>query len=305
MPKNNTILSLPSYVLVTPARNEAQFIEMTIHSVISQTVLPSRWIIVSDGSTDSTDTIVDRYTRAYPWIDLIRLPARKERHFGGKATAFSAGYNKIKNLSFDIVGNVDADASFEKDHFEFLLSRFVENPSLGVAGTPFRQGSQQYNYRFTSIEHVSGACQLFRRTCFDSIGGYAPLKEGGVDLLAVIIARMKGWETRTFLEKTYIHHRKMGTELHSGLRSWFKGGLHDYQMGANFVWQIFRCFYQMSLKPYFISGGTILAGYFWGLVTRTDRIVPDDVIAFRKQEQLRRLKKYFLAILHSHSLSND
>ena len=206
-----------TYVLITPARNEADYIELTIQSMIAQTRLPLKWVIVSDGSTDGTDDIVKKYLQAYPWIELVRTPERKERHFAGKVMAFNAGYEKVKNLHYDIIGNLDADLSFEKDYFEFLLSKFAENPKLGVAGTPFVEDGKHYDFRFASTDHVSGACQLFRKACFEEIGGYIPIKGGGIDWTAVTTARMKGWQTRTFTEKTCNHHRKIGTGDNSKL----------------------------------------------------------------------------------------
>jgi glycosyltransferase involved in cell wall biosynthesis len=196
-----------TYVLITPARNEAAFIEQTIKAMVGQTVRPAKWVIVSDGSTDDTDEIVTKYANQYEWIELLRMPERRERHFAGKVHAFNAGYARVKDLEYDVIGNLDADITVESSHFEFLLKKFVEHPRLGVAGTPFREESFQYDYRFTSVEHVSGACQLFRKECFEGIGGYTPIKIGGIDLVAVITARMKGWQTRTFPERICIHHR--------------------------------------------------------------------------------------------------
>ncbi len=98
--------SVLSYVLVTPARNEGALIENTIRSVIAQSVLPLRWLIVSDGSTDDTDAIVRRYASQYPWIELLRLPEREDRQFAAKAYAFNAGYERLKNLPFDVIGNL-------------------------------------------------------------------------------------------------------------------------------------------------------------------------------------------------------
>ena len=92
-----------TYVLVTPARNEAAFIEQTIQSVIHQTIKPLRWVIVSDGSTDLTDEIVKEYVRQYPWIELVRMPDRQGRHFGGKAIAFNAGHDRLKSLDFSFI----------------------------------------------------------------------------------------------------------------------------------------------------------------------------------------------------------
>src|ERR1700722_13671865 len=126
-----------TYVLITPARNEADLIEQTIQSVISQTVPPKKWVIVSDGSTDGTDEIVQKYLADYPWMELVRMPERRERHFGAKVRSFNAGYDRVKDLSFDIIGNLDADITFNERYFDFLLSKFGADSLLGVAGTPF------------------------------------------------------------------------------------------------------------------------------------------------------------------------
>jgi biofilm PGA synthesis N-glycosyltransferase PgaC len=168
-----------NYVLITPARNEAAFIEQTIKSVVSQTVRPIKWVIVNDGSTDGTDDIVKKYAAEHPWIELVRMPERQERHFAGKVYAFNEGYSRVKNLNYDIIGNLDADVSFDDpDYFDFLLREFAQDPKLGVGGTPFREGTVQYDYRFSRKEHVSGACQLFRQECFESIGGVCPAESG-------------------------------------------------------------------------------------------------------------------------------
>ena len=109
------------YVLITPARNEADHIEKTIRSVIAQTTLPKRWVIVSDGSTDGTDETVKKYQQGRPWLELVCLPERSERHFAAKVEAFNAGYARVRDLDFDVIGNVDGDVSFDSDYFEYLL----------------------------------------------------------------------------------------------------------------------------------------------------------------------------------------
>src|SRR6266436_7360745 len=178
-----------NYVLITPARNEAAFIEQTIESVVAQMARPAKWVIVSDGSTDGTDEIVKRYA-SHEWIELVRMPERRERHFAGKVHAFNAGYARVRDLQCEMVGSLDGDISFDEDYFSFLLQMLAEDRELGLVGTPFKgSSSPTYDYRFVSIEHVSGACQLFRRECFEEIGGYVPVKGGGVDHIAVIAAR--------------------------------------------------------------------------------------------------------------------
>ena len=281
-----------TYVLVTPARDEAGFIEQTIASVVAQTVRPAKWLIVSDGSTDGTAQIVRRYSAEHEWIELVEMPERAERHFAGKVAAFNAGYARVSNLGYDVIGNLDADISFDEEYLEFLLTKFADDPRLGVAGTPFREGSHQYDYRFTSIEHVSGACQMFRRECFEEIGGYVPVKIGGIDLVAVLTARMKGWHTRSFPEKTCVHHRSMGTAKQSELMVAFRGGKGDYMLGGHPLWEVCRCIYQMTQRPILIGGALRLAGFLLAMVSRVEKVVPADLVRFRRAEQMRRLRNF-------------
>jgi biofilm PGA synthesis N-glycosyltransferase PgaC len=279
-----------SYVLITPARNEEAYIEKTIQSILSQEYLPKKWVIVSDGSTDRTDEIVQKYILGNSWIEFLRMPERRERQFAAKVQCFNAGYERIKDMSYDIIGSLDADISFGSDYFAFLLSKFLESPRLGVAGTPFMEGSSHYDYRFTNIEHVSGACQLFRRECFEDIGGYVPIKAGGIDCVAVTTARMKGWTTRTFTEKTCFHHRQMGMGNSSALLTWFRLGNKDYFLGNHPLWEMFRSLYQMAKRPYIIRGSLLLFGYVWPFVKRIDRSIPEDLVKFHRSEQMQRLK---------------
>jgi biofilm PGA synthesis N-glycosyltransferase PgaC len=285
--------SLPSYALVTPARNEADYIEKTLASMVAQTHLPLRWVIVSDGSTDGTDALVEKYRKNRDWIELIRLPEKRDRSFAAKVYGFNAGFERIKDLPYDVVGSLDADISFEPDYFEFLMQKFAENPRLGVGGTPFVEHGTHYDYRFTNIEHVSGACQLFRRDCFTEIGGYLPIRGGGIDWTAVTTARMKGWKTRTFTDKTCLHHRPMGTGSGSQLGGLFRHGKKDYYLGGHPLWQIFRGGYQMTRRPYVIGGLSILAGYGWALVRGHEQPVPDELIRFHRAEQMARLRGMF------------
>jgi poly-beta-1,6-N-acetyl-D-glucosamine synthase len=287
-------MSLPTYALITPARNEAQFIELTIKSMVAQQARPVKWIIVSDGSTDGTDEIVQKYAAVHPWIELVRMPERRERHFAAKVNAFNAGYAKVKDLNYEIIGSLDADISFEDDFFSFLLQKLADDPGLGLVGAPFRgvSSNHSYDYRFVSIEHVSGCCQLFRRECFEQVGGYVPVKGGGIDLIAVVTARMKGWKTRTFPEKVCLHHRDMGTALDSPLGVWFKNGGKDYALGCHPLWELFRTMYQMTKKPVVLGGLLLAAGYIWALTRRVDRPMPREVRKFRQREQMQRLKVF-------------
>jgi glycosyltransferase involved in cell wall biosynthesis len=295
-----------SYVLVTPARNEGDLIELTIRSVIAQTVLPRKWIIVSDGSRDNTDEVVRRYAKEYDWIEMVRLPERRERDFAGKAGAFNAGYLRLAALSFqpstswDFIANLDADITFAPDYFEFLLQKFSANPRLGVAGTPFvedhnRLDEHSYAHQFANSVHVSGACQMFRKQCFEDVGGYAPIRTGAIDWVAVTTARMKGWETRTFNEKVSFHHRELGVGSGSPgkLPMCFHYGRKAYLVGGHPLWECLRGLFQMRQKPFVLGGIWFIGGYAWTGLGRRDRVVSRELMQFHRAEQMARLRQVF------------
>jgi glycosyltransferase involved in cell wall biosynthesis len=284
--------SLPSYVLITPARNEEEFIEKTLESVTRQTHLPLKWVIVNDGSTDGTASRIEPYLSKYDWIELVNLPVRRERNFAAKVHAFNAGQEKVKDLNYQIIGNLDSDVSLDPDHFEFLLNRFKEDHRLGVAGTVFREESG-YNSETDSLEgqlHVSGQCQLFRRQCFADVGGYFANKAGGIDWIAVTTARMEGWKTRSFREKSFFHHRHLGTAERSAFAAAFSYGEKDYYLGGHPVWELFRVTYRMVKPPYVVEGLALGLGYAWAGVRRAKRPISKELMAFHRREQMRKLR---------------
>lgn len=289
------------YVLITPARNEEAFIEKTIESVIKQTVLPERWVIVNDGSTDATSEKVRPYLVDHPWITLIDLPVRKERHFAAKVSAFNAGRDKVRDLDYVIIGNLDADVSLDADHFEFLMSQFVKEPELGVAGTTFREDGD-YSSASDSFEghtYVSGQCQMFRRQCFDEIGGYKPNRAGGIDWMAVTHARMIGWKTRSFREKSFFHHRKLGTAERGRFASSFSYGEKDYYLGGHPIWEMFRVAYRMTKPPFLVDGAALGLGYAWAFISRQKRPVSDELMRFHRKEQMQKLRAILGSMLKS------
>ena len=291
--------ALPNYVLVTPSRNEASFIEKTLESVVRQTVLPAKWVIVNDGSTDETGAVATKYAEKYPWIEVVNLPVRQERNFAAKVNAFNAGQERVKDLDYELIGNLDSDVSLEEDHFEFLLLKFKDDARLGVAGTVFKEESG-YNSETDSSEgqlHVSGQCQLFRRQCFEEIGGYFANKAGGIDWIAVTTARMKGWKTRSFREKSFFHHRHLGTAERSIFAAAFSYGEKDYYLGGHPIWELFRVGFRMLKRPYFIEGFALGLGYGWAAVRRLQRPISKELMAFHRREQMRKLKAIFKSVL--------
>ena len=294
-----------SYVLITPARNEELNIEKTIESVISQIFLPSKWVIVSDGSTDRTDEIVKQYLHKYSWIELVRMPERRDRSFAAKVHCFNAGYERVMDIPFDVVGNLDGDISFDSDYMEFLMDKFAQTRDLGVAGTPFLEnGYSSLKDSFEGEKHVAGGVQLFRKACFEEIGGYIPNKAGGIDWVAVTTARMKGWKTKSFKEKFFHHHRPLGTGGSNRLVALFNYGRKDYYLGGHPLWEIFRGIYRTIKKPYVIGSAVTISGYVFEWLSRKPRAVSSELMRFHRQEQMRKLKSILWKIVKLQKVDN-
>lgn len=298
-------------VLITPARNEEAFIEKTIESVISQTRRPGKWVIVDDGSTDRTSDIVEKYLAEHPWIQLVRRDAEADRSFAAKVQTFNCGFERIQGLEYGVIGNLDADISFDSDYLQFLLEQFESDPELGVAGTTFLEdGYDSGRDSFEGQNHVAGGCQLFRRECFEDIGGFIPNRAGGVDWIAVTTARMKGWKTRSFKEKHFVHHRSLGTAEKGKISAMFSYGEKDYYLGGHLLWQAFRVLYRMTKKPIVVGGLALACGYAWAFVKRTPRPVSRELMRFHRKEQLRKLSCVLRSLarlqkVDSFSLSNE
>lgn len=294
-----------SYVLITPARNEAAFIEKVIESVIHQTVLPMKWVIVDDGSTDRTAEIVGGYLAKHPWLEIVQMPQRRDRSFAAKVQAFNAGYERVKSLGYQVIGNLDADISFQNDHFEFLLAKFADDVRLGVAGTVFtEEGYDSSRDSFEGRKHVSGQCQLFRRECWEEIGGYIPHRAGGIDWMAVTTARMMGWKTESFRERSFRHYRHLGTAERSVLSSSFSYGEKDYYLGGHPMWELFRVAYRTTKHPYVVDGLALGMGYCWAFLRRTPRPVSRELMAFHRKEQMAKLNAIFKSLLKFKRVDN-
>jgi len=281
-----------NYVLITAAKNEERHIEKTIQSVISQTILPRKWIIASDGSTDRTDEIVERYSAKFDFIKLLRRNPKESRNFASKAYAIRESVVHLNDIEYGFICNLDADISFGPGYYESLLEKFQENPKLGIAGgILYEPLNEKWKPQFISKSwSVSGPIQMFRRRCFEDIDGYIPLRKGGVDAIAEVMARMHGWEVRTFPDIKAKHHRRMGTELRSILNAKFWDGIVDYSHGNHLLFEIAKFISRNRERPYFFGSLLRLSGYCWAFLKRDERDLPDDVIIYLKKEQINRLK---------------
>jgi len=285
-----------SYVLVTAAYNEGKLIQQTIQSIVSQTLRPVKWVIVSDGSTDETDEIVKAYAAKNDFIQLYRITEDHPRNFSAQVNAINRGLLQLKGTEYSFVGNLDADITLEPDYFRLLLDKFGLDPKLGLGGGNVCERCSDGRFRarpIMSTTAVPHACQLFRRDCFEAIGGaYVPLRYGGPDTYAEISARMKHWNVASFRELTVFHHRPTNS-AEGILRGWFRQGKMDYSLGTLPAFEVFKLGRRIWVKPYLIGSLARCAGFIESYIQREARAVPDDFVEYVRREQKQRILDLF------------
>jgi len=277
------------YALVTAACNEEAYIEKTIKAVVCQTCLPLKWIIVDDASSDCTKDIACKYASKFSFIEIVELPHRGMRDFSSQVKAQLIGLKKIQDLDIAFIGFLDADICFSQTYYKDILEKFVENRKLGVAGgfvfdligdkvIDSRKGSSGY--------HVAGGVQLFRRECFEQIGGYIPLKWGGQDVVAEMTSRMYGWEVRSFKEIEVFHLKPFGAAGRPSLRNSIKSGKKFYLIGYHPIYYTFYCIRRLSNKPFFWGSILSLFTFYCSYLLEGKRPVPADFVRFIRHEQM-------------------
>ncbi len=281
------------YVLITPVHNEEELIEGTIKSVIAQTILPQKWLIVNDGSTDRTGEIIARYEDQHDFITSLGLKRDNIMSYYDRRTrVVLAGYEKIKSLEYDFLGVLDADITLEPAYYEGILQEFDRDPRLGIAAGVFLyEVNGRLKQALMDGLCTSGSHQFFRRECYEQIGGYIPSKHGGDDSLVDIMARMYGWKTWSFAEYPVVQHRTVGTgDGRSILQARFRQGLTEYGIATHPVFMLAKSLRRAFLeRPYFSGSAARMAGFLCGYLRREERILPDDVVRFVHKEQIGRL----------------
>lgn len=282
-----------SYVLVTPAYNEADYLRATIESVIHQTVPPRHWIIVDDGSTDDTPAIICSYARQCSFIQYYRRSRTSEAsYFASNVHAIMEGLQQVDLMGCEFVGVLDADITLPPDYYEAIFARFDADPLLGVASGVYEN---MVNGKLRKVindrRSTPKAIQVFRTECFSQIGGYVPLRRGGEDTCACIMARMSGWKSWSFPELKVVHHRPTGMGNAGGiLRVRFMQGLCEYGLATHPLFMLVKSLRRAVLEPPVLIGGLLrLAGYMCGYVTREPRDMPAQAARFIRRDQFHRV----------------
>jgi biofilm PGA synthesis N-glycosyltransferase PgaC len=279
------------YVVISPVRNEAQFMEQTVQAMIHQTVKPTEWIIVNDGSTDETAEIVSRYAEPYPWLKLVHREKREDkgdRQRGkGVIDTFYFGYERLSSQDYDFIIKLDGDVSFESTYFEFLLRKFASNPKLGIAGGGLHERVDGKNWTLrSSKDHVGGPAKMYRRACFEAMGGLVPAL--GWDGLDEWQALALGWKVESFEELRVLHHRIMGKAT-GPLKSKIEMGYGAHYMGYHPLYLIARGIRHMVTWPYLVGGIAMIMAYFVAWLQGREQLPDPFVIRCIHRTQLKQL----------------
>lgn len=282
------------YILLTAAKNEADYIGMAIQSVLRQSVHPLAWFIVDDGSADQTAQIIEQFASQHSFIRLLTSGNGSERSFCSKDKAINAAYAAARSLAFDFVGILDADIELERnDYYETIVRRFQTDAQLGIAGGYIyeRTNGQWRCRRGNSEDSVAGGVQMFRRTCFEQIGGYVPLNQGGEDWLAQIEARMAGWNVLACPDLHVLHYRPTSS-AGGRWRGLFRSGLMDASFGSHPVFEIFKCCRRVVAPPFLAGGLVRFGGYLWWHVSGQKPVISAEKVAFLRSEQIAKTRKF-------------
>jgi poly-beta-1,6-N-acetyl-D-glucosamine synthase len=275
-------------LLITPARDEATYLEKTIRAVIAQARTPDLWLIVDDGSTDETPQILERFAAEAPFLKVLTAPARVNRAgtdglaIAAEARAFNVALATVDIADFTHIGKLDADIELPPDYFEHLLERFAEEPELGIAGgTLLEPSGGSWQPTKVPAYHVRGALKLYSRECFEAIGGIE--ERLGWDTIDETYARMRGYATRSLPELASYHHRPVATRG-GALRGRARHGQCAYILRYGLLWALARSFKVATQKPYVLSGFAFLYGYLRSVVRSEQKIDDDGFKRFVRRE---------------------
>lgn len=277
-------------VIISPCRDEAQFLPFTLNSVVNQTRRPDLWIIVDDGSRDATPELVAPYAEKYPWIRLVRRPRGGPRRLGpGVVSAFNVGLACLGDEPFDVIAKLDCDLEFGPDCFASILAHF-DDPRVGMAGgtTLLKVGDRLVSERYAAY-HVGGQNKFYRRQCFDQIGGLQPVY--GWDIIDETDARRHGWVTLCDPQIAIIHHRLQGSSFGlGGVRGRVIWGRGAYAIGSHPLFAVARGIFRMAERPWLVGGLAFIWGFFSSYFNSgVQRITNPELIRFLRREQLHRL----------------
>jgi biofilm PGA synthesis N-glycosyltransferase PgaC len=278
-----------NYIVISPVKDEAERIEKTLQSVLAQTLRPSRWIIVDDGSQDQTPEIVKRYAAGQTWIHLHRMHRDGGRNLGSaEIRAFNAGYQLVKDEEFDFIVKLDGDLELPADYFARLIAKFSQEEKLGIAsGIYLENNGDKWAPVPFPVYHAAGASKMVRASCFRDIGGFALFP--GWDTADEIKAQARGWKTCHFPEIKFRHLRNEGTANGHFSTNILHGRVY-YATGGGILFFALKCLHRSLFhRPRILGGFAMLWGYLEPAIKRRDRLVTEEEASSYRWIQNQRL----------------
>lgn len=239
------------YYLIIPAHNEADFIALTLESIVSQTVAPSKVVVVNDNSTDDTVAIVEGFIKNNPYISLVNKTSEAIHMPGSKVIqAFHKGFDTI-DAEYDIIVKLDADLILPKNYFETILAHFKSDGKIGMAGgfAYIEKNGEWILENLTDKDHIRGAFKAYRKECFLEIGNLKPAM--GWDTVDELLCKFYGWKVVTYATLKVKHLKPTGANYNKTAR--FKQGEAFYSIGYGFLITAIA-----SLKLAFLKGKPLL-----------------------------------------------
>lgn len=275
-------------IIISPSRNEGEYIGKTIECMKSQKILPKQWIIVNDGSNDNTDAVVNKYIKELPFITYIVREDRGYRLPGsGVVDAFYSGFKHIKQ-EYDVIAKLDADVEFQPNMIEIIIKHFKENPKIGITGpVQYEKINNKGDYKkiYSPKGYVAGPHKFYRKECFKDINGL--IKRAGWDGVDIIKANMKGWETGEIDDLVLYHLKSTGTSKGEGIKkASLKYGDVSYYMGGYFWYFLLRAFYRTIESRDINVGYYMIRGFMKSMMNKTDR-ESDEFRKFLKHIQIK------------------
>lgn len=279
------------YVLISPCRNEADFMRQTLDTVTVQSIRPAKWIIVDDGSTDETPQILAEYAKQHEWIEIVTRADRGRRAVGpGVIEAFYSGYEKIDPDQYDYLCKLDLDLRLPPRYFEGLIERMESNPLIATcSGKAYIEKNGTLVNERHGDETSIGASKFYRMSHFRKLGGF--VREVMWDGIDCHRCRMNGliacsWDDP---ELRFVHLRPMGSSQKSIFTGRMRHGYGQYFMGTGLVFMLASAAYRIPEKPYVLGGLAILWGWLRSALQRKPRYDDPEFRKFLRSYQWRSL----------------
>ena len=284
------------YILITPAKNEEKNLPNCISSIIKQIVKPVLWVIIDDGSTDKTHEIIEKSKKKYKWIKSITLEEGVRdlgvhySHICKKGFDFAIECCKEHEIRYNYIGHIDADVFLEEDYFEGLIKEFEKDHRLGIAsGETWSVVGARVIHAKQRADLPSGAARLWKKQCFEDIGGYSLTH--AVDAVTNVKAKLREWKVKRFKEYKFTQMRMTGSA--NGLwKGWKKLGETAYYLEVHPLFVIVKTIRYLFEKPYYI-GLAFLIGYMNSYISRKEQTADEEIKHYYRYTRPQELEKCY------------